>query len=140
MNRGRGILATISSACAAIVLFGCYRPDIAVSPDIALNDYSKMNYTAVESRLQTKVCIRGRLSIDSMGVYYPLQPTEEEGVINLGFSRIKTDLDRNAALRSGLTNGGTETLCGLLVEATPFKGCADVECKWYALTGATLPR
>jgi len=140
MNRGSGILATMASACAAIVLLGCYRPDISVSPDIALSDFSKMNYTAIESRLQSKVCISGRLSIDSMGVYYPLQPIEEGGVVNLGFSRIKTDLDRSSAVRSGLTNGGTQTLCGLLEEATPFKGCDDVECKWYALTGATLPR
>jgi hypothetical protein len=75
-----------------------------------------------------------------MGVYYALRPSEEEGVINLGFSRIKTDLDRSFALQKGLTNGGARVVCGLLVEATPFKGCDNTECKWYALTGANLRR
>ena len=98
------------------------------------------NYKAIESRLQNKVCVRGQLSVDSMGVYYPLEPREYQGVVNLGFSRIKTDLDRSLALRSGLTNGGVHTVCGILEEATPFKGCDDVECKWYSLTGATVPR
>lgn len=123
------------AALAVTLLGGCVR-DVAYSHHIGLQGFSQRNYIALERLKGRNVCIRGRLTVDSMGVYYALQPVESGDVIDLGFSRVKTDLSRNSALDNGLSNGGIYTICGLLEESTPFKGCDDSDCKWYTLNGA----
>ncbi len=112
----------------------CYHS--ASSLHINLQGFSKRNYDELKQGLGREVCITGHLSIDSMGVYYALQPIQGDGVIDIGFSRINTGLSRRAALQTGLVNGRVHTLCGSLNEATPFEGCEADDCKWYALRDA----
>jgi hypothetical protein len=118
---------------------GCVHP-ASSSKGIVLEGFRSSNYTVLEKNIGQTVCITGKLSIDSMGVYYPLQPLERDGIIGLGFSRIETGIKRDAALQSGLIHGGVYTLCGSLKNSTPFEGCDINECKWYALIGAGLQK
>lgn len=104
--------------------------------NIVLHYFSKKNYVELQKHLGQKVCVTGNLSIDSMGVYYPLQPIGHEDVIDIGFSRINTGLSRLSVLRRGMVNGKVYTVCGLLKDATPFHNCDTNLCKWYALTNA----
>lgn len=129
------ILAVTNAALTVLVASGCYRPPTS-SQNIVLNGFSNQNYVLLERYIGNKICITGKLSIDSMGVYYQLQPTEEENIIHLSFSRINTGLNRSLTIRKGLNNGSVQTICGLLKDTTPFKGCDTNDCKWYALTDA----
>lgn len=118
----------------ALLVAGCSHAG-ASTADIELRGFSQRNYAALDRMLGNNVCISGRLWIDSMGVYYPLQPDESAGVLDPGFSRVKIDLSRSLALQNGLSNRRVHTLCGLLRESTPFQGCDTSDCKWYSLTG-----
>jgi hypothetical protein len=132
-------IAAAISAGVTVLTGGCYQSATLAaksSLEIALQGFSERNYANLDKGLDSEVCISGKLAIDSMGVYYPLQPVEEEDVITIGFSRINTGLDRLAASRKGLTNGGVHTICGLLENSTPFKNCDTNHCKWYTLTDA----
>jgi hypothetical protein len=134
---------TISAALAISVAGGCYYPatsHIRPSPYIVLHGFSEANYAALDKSVGGEVCITGKLSVDSMGVYYPLQPSEEDDVIDLGFSRINTGLNRILASRMGLRNGHVHTICGLLEDATPFERCDNNRCRWYNVTAAKVQR
>lgn len=122
-----GILAPVAGSCGHA---------IASPAPIKLNGFAPSNYISLEKSLNSEVCVKGKLVIDSMGVYYPLQPNEKEGVINIGFSRITAEIGRADAVRQGLRSGRVQTICGLLKDATPFKNCRTQDCKWYKLTGA----
>jgi hypothetical protein len=132
------VKSIVLSATLTAILLGSCMHEVENSYYINLQGFSQKNYIALERLKGSNVCIKGRLTIDSMGVYYALQSVESDGVIDLGFSRVKTDLSRNSALGNGLSNGGIHTICGLLEESTPFKGCDDSDCKWYTLIGAQL--
>ena len=133
MIRFRGSLAMIAVS-AGSTLAGCAH-EPAGFQRVALKGFSPGNYRALDEALGRRVCVTGRLSIDSFGVYYPLGKLEEDdGVINLGFSRVKADMSRSAALARGLVDNGVQTMCGVLREATPFEGCDANDCKWYALS------
>jgi hypothetical protein len=114
---------------------GCYASATKLS-NIFIKGFSEKNYVALEKQLGKRICITGRLTIDSKGVYYPLQPIERDGVIDLSYSRINTGLNRSLSLRDGMRNGKIYTVCGLLQNATPFKDCESNDCKWYSLTAA----
>lgn len=107
---------------------------------IVLNGFSESNYDALEASLDSRVCITGPLSIDSMGVYYPLQPIEKDGIIDIGFSRVDTGLNRVLSLKRGLKNSKVYTLCGVLESKTVFNGCDTNDCRWYHLKRAALRR
>lgn len=136
------ILLAISFAVTASGLTvgtgGCVATPLP--PSVSLRGFTKGNYTALERSLGRYTCVTGTLSVDSMGVYFPLQPMEEDNVIDIGFSRVDTGLKRSVVLKEGLIGGRVYTVCGLLKHATPFKGCETNDCKWYALTDAKLSR
>jgi hypothetical protein len=134
MNIALRAFAALQLGFASISMAACYNP--TVPEKISLQGFSKRNYVKLKRGLGREICITGRLSIDSMGVYYALRPMEGDGIIDIGFSRVNTDLKRAAALQIGLVNGRVQTLCGSLKEATPFEGCEADDCRWYALTGA----
>lgn len=124
--------AGIQMAFASLIMGACHH---SASPmRINLQGFSGTNYDKLEQGVGHEVCVTGPLSIDSMGVYYALRPIEDDGVIDIGFSRINTGLNRRAALQAGLVNGRVHTLCGSLKEATPFEACEADDCRWYALT------
>lgn len=126
-------------AFAVITAGGCGRA-IASPASIMLKGFSQSNYTSLERSLNGKVCITGKLVVNSMGIYYPLQPMEKDGIITIGFSRISIEIDRAYVTRRGLKSGRNYTICGLLEDATPFKKCGTNHCKWYKLTEAQLRR
>jgi hypothetical protein len=126
--------AVIGMAIAGLLGHDCCRPSSSVP--IVLHEFSEGNYAALNRGLNNSVCVTGRLSIDSMGVYYPLQPVEQEGAIDIGFSRVNTGLSRSLASRKGLRDGRVYTICGVLKDSTPFKGCDNNHCRWYVLTNA----
>jgi hypothetical protein len=106
--------------------------------DIELKSFSQSNYVALEKGVGKQVCITGRLSVDSAGVYYRLQPMENKDIINLGFSRINTGLNTVTAIRRGIKNRRIQTICGLLNDETPFRNCNSDDCKWFGLTNAQV--
>lgn len=107
-------------------------------PELLLDGFSDGNYVQIMGNIGNAVCVTGDLSIDSMGVYFPLQPIERDGVIDIGFSRINTNLSFDYASGAGLQHQQTYTVCGILRDATPFEQCDSRFCKWYELRNAVL--
>lgn len=136
MKKVISMLAIISMITPFGAASGCPVPK-SQGARIELNRFSDSNYDVLNKNLSQKVCIVGALSINSMGVYYALQPSEgEDGAIDLAVSRVSTGLNRVHASKIGLKDGRNSTICGRLEDTTPFKGCVDNYCKWYTLTNA----
>lgn len=105
--------------------------------EILLDGFSDSNYAKLNSNLGSPVCVRGRIQIDSMGIYFPLRPAEEGDVIDIGFSRILSGyslVDDPPQMR----DGGVYTVCGILRDATPFRRCDHNYCRWYNLSEPEL--
>jgi len=101
-----------------------------------LNGFSDGNYAELNRHLGASVCIRGRVTIDTAGVYFALRPIENEGIIDIGFSRIISGLSAEQVRRNHMVDGGRYRVCGTLRDATPFRNCDHDQCKWYELENA----
>jgi hypothetical protein len=108
--------------------------------NIVLDGFSDRNYVELNRSLGARVCVYGRLSIDSVhhSVHFALQPVELEGIINVGFSRIISGLSYERVHRDGMADGESHRVCGTLRDATPFRQCDQDHCKWYKLENAEL--
>jgi hypothetical protein len=131
-------LHPLAALASAMALMACSVPSMTDSREVNLRDFSDSNYVSLERALGRPVCVTGRLSIDTAGIYFALQPTERDGAIDVGFSRINTDLSYRSADLSGIKHAEVHTLCGTLEIATPFEVCDVNECKWYRLKEAKL--
>jgi hypothetical protein len=110
------------------------------SREIVLRGFSDSAYAELDRGMGTPVCIRGRISIDTAGVYFALQPIQAGDIIDVGFSRILLGLSNEQARRNNMVNGRRYRLCGTLRDATPFQQCDHDHCKWYELQNAELQR
>lgn len=132
-----------ATACLAILSIilsaGCQHLGHA-RRDLVLERFSDRNYAELDRRLGAISCIRGTIYIDSIhrSVYFPLESGEDDGVITIGISRIISGLSYDYALRSGMVDGESYRVCGVLRDATPFRQCDDPNCKWYKLENAEL--
>jgi hypothetical protein len=108
--------------------------------DINLNDFSAQNYSNLNSNIGRNVCIEGKLTDDTAGIYFALQPIELDGVIDVGFSRLNIIFDNDRRPKRILSRGRRYTVCGDLEESTPFKRCQGNLCKWYRLSNAVLQK
>lgn len=122
---------------STFLLNACQHVDQA-NQDIVLHGFSDGNYAQLNPRIGTAVCIRGRLSVSSMGLHFPLQPVEDKGVLFPGYSRIVTGLSYDYARRNRIVDGGIYRVCGTLRDATPFRQCDRDYCRWYELGDSEL--
>jgi hypothetical protein len=122
---------------AALHLAGCHHVDVSEG-DIVLDGYQDSNYVALNGVLGTNVCVIGRLSIDTAGAYFPLQPLERGSLVDFGFSRINTSLSDEFIKQNNMKSERKYRICGALKDTTPFHQCTNNYCKWYELQNATL--
>ena len=122
---------------STFLLSACQHVDQAYR-DIVLHGFSEGNYAQLNPRIGTAVCIRGRLSVTSMGLHFPLQPVEDAGILSPGYSRIVTGLSYDYARHNKIVDGGNYRVCGTLQDATPFQRCDRNDCRWYELTDSEL--
>jgi hypothetical protein len=108
------------------------------SHDIVLNGFSDRNYVGLNRGMGASVCISGRISIDTAGVYFALRPIRDGDIIDIGFSRIISGLSDEQVRRNNMVSGGRYRVCGTLRDATPFRQCDYDHCKWYRLENAEL--
>lgn len=135
MNSSKTILWTV--ALTLSFTCGCVRsPDN--SSDVSLKGYSMRNYVELNRNIDRGVCIRGRLSSDTLGTYFQLQPRERDGIITIGVSRIILDLGDDDVQLNRVVNGRQYRVCGILRDATPFRECSHDRCRWYRLEAAEL--
>ena len=135
MNLAQRLFPSVFAALLGLAVSSCQHQGMSATP-IALKGFSDENYEALEAHKGSKVCVNGILSIDSVGVYYPLQPIERDDSIDVGFSRIEAGISRQTALGKGFVDGGRHTVCGKVEDATPFRKCNTAYCKWYSLAEA----
>ena len=122
---------------AALSFASCNHVDVSEG-DIVLDGYEVSNYAALDGSLRVDACVIGRLSINTAGAYFALQPLESGTRANLAFSRINTDLADAYVERNNMKSERTYRICGAPKDTTPFRGCADNFCKWYVLKNAKL--
>lgn len=134
IHRNATKLCALLLSCS---LMACYKAVPPQIPSVALQGYSDDNYGVLDENIGSETCARGRLNIDTAGVYFPLQPIESDGIISVGFSRINTDLTDSAISRHRLKSGNEYQVCGVLQDDTPFEDCRTNQCKWYRIEGAT---
>ena len=106
--------------------------------DLVLDGFSDSNFSQLNQNLGTPVCIRGRLFVTTVGLHFPLAPSEDDGVLSPGYSRIITGLKYDYALRNRIVDGGYYRVCGTLRDATPFPKCDRDDCRWYELRDSEL--
>ena len=129
------------AAVIAVFFMSISEPGFALeTTHIVLRVKSPSNFKRLNGAIGKMACITGHLSVDSAGVYFPLQPTHDGGVLNPGFSRITAALPRGGDRALPHLTSGTHTVCGILEDATPFKGCSVNECKWYRLDRPNLKK
>jgi hypothetical protein len=104
---------------------------------VYIDGYSESNYPLLDKSLGRYSCIVGRLLIDTHGIFFPLQPIEKNGIIDVGFSRILTALDDEYVRKNNLRGGRVYRVCGILRDATPFPICETNDCRWYKLEADT---
>ena len=110
-------------------------------PLIVLKGFGDENYPKLEKGLGGPVCVRGRIKIDTTGIYFPLKPIESErGTITLSASRIVIDDSAELAWAERVRNGNNDTICGTLADATLIDNCDHNLCKWYRLHNPILQR
>lgn len=109
---------------------------------VTLDGFSDRNYVELNRSLGQPVCVHGRLSIDAVhqSAHFALQPIEDRGNIDIGFSRVVSGLSHEYVRRNGMVDGESYRICGVLRDATPFRQCDNNLCKWYALENAELRR
>jgi hypothetical protein len=122
---------------SAFVLNGCQHLDQPYR-EIVLDGFSDSNYSQLNQSIGTPVCIRGKLVVSSMGLHFALQPSEENGVLSPGYSRIVTGLNNDYALRNRIVDGRNYRVRGMLRDATPFPQCDRDDCRWYELGDSEL--
>lgn len=122
---------------SAFLLIGCQHVDPTYR-HLVLDGFSDSNYSQLNQSIGAPVCIRGRLVVSSMGLHFPLQPIEDNGVLSPGYSRIVTGLSYDYALRNRIADGGNYQVCGTLRDATPFPQCERDDCNWYELDDSEL--
>ena len=127
----------VAICVVALGFIGCHHfsPD---EHDIVLAGFEQSNYLVLNEHVGERVCVVGRLSIDTEGVYFALQPLERGELVDFGFSRIKVDLSGEHLERHNLESDRTRRICGDLRDVTPFRQCRDNFCKWYELANAKL--
>lgn len=108
------------------------------TPVVMLDGYSQDNYAVLDNHLESEICVRGKLHSDTTGIYFPLQPIEDENLISVGFSRISTDISGSLADTRDLSSRSDQTVCGFLVESTPFARCETNYCRWFELRGSVF--
>lgn len=122
---------------STLLLSGCQHMDQAYR-EIVLDGFSDSNFSQLNQNMGTPVCIRGRLLVTTVGLHFQLEPSEDDGVISPGYSRIITGLKYDYAFRNGIVNGGNYRVCGTLRDATPFPKCDRDDCRWYKLVDSKL--
>lgn len=108
------------------------------SHDIVLDGFSNRNYVELNRSIGASICIRGRISIDTAGIYFALRPIRDRDIIDIGFSRVISGLSDEQVHRNNMIGGGLYRVCGTLRDATPFRRCDYDHCKWYELENAEL--
>lgn len=108
------------------------------TPVVVLDGYSQENYTVLDRHLEAEVCVKGKLHSDTAGIYFPLQPIEDENLISVGFSRISTDIATDLGGAGDLSSRSDQTVCGFLVESTPFARCKTNYCRWFELRSSVF--
>lgn len=122
---------------STFLLNGCQHVDQAYR-EIVLDGFSDSNYSQLNQGIGTPVCVRGRPVVSSMGLHFALAPSEQNGVLSPGYSRIGTGLNYDYALRNRIVDGGNYRVCGVLRNATPFPQCDRDDCRWYELGNSEL--
>lgn len=126
-----GLIVFLTTSCAHV-------PTSSIAPVVMIDGYSQRNYVAIDRHLESEVCVRGNLHSDTAGIYFPLQPIEDENLISVGFSRIETDLSSDIADARNLRSQSDQTVCGFLVESTPFARCETNYCRWFELRNSVF--
>jgi hypothetical protein len=123
----------------SFLLASCEHIDYS-NNEIVLDGFSDRNYVKLNNGLGARVCIRGMIFVDPIhrNVYFPLEPSEEGGVITIGISRVMSGLSIEYAVRRNMIDGQHYRVCGTLRDATPFRRCDYDRCKWYRLENAEL--
>lgn len=127
----------VALVAAALSCHGCNHVD-TIARDIVLDGYEDSNYEALNNSLGAKVCVIGTLSIDTAGVYFPLQSLESGDLVNFGFSRINASLSHAPLASNEMRTGQVYRICGKLKDVTPFRKCSDNWCRWYELESAKI--
>ena len=131
----RGLLSHIcilAVGLCVVCLSSCATLRVA-QDDLVLRGYDRSNYALLDAALGERACIVGRLSVDDVGVYFLLQPYEEDGIIQPSPSRVRVDIREATIVQSRLRNGQVRRVCGLLQDATPSQRCERDYCKRYEL-------
>ena len=132
--------ARLKSTVGCGLLLFCPPCAVAAETEIVLRGFSQSNYAMLDRALGKEICVTGKLSINTAGVYFALRPIRYHGLIDVGFSRIQAGRGYELTQSSRLHRSARHTVCGLLEESTPFKGCIVNECKWYRLKKPKLRR
>lgn len=137
----RNVVFILSFTISVFVLGLCGCGHVrAADGTIRLKEFSEENYEILDSNIGRQVCISGIISIDSIGVYFSLQPITTDEFIDVGFSRINSGLSYEDAARENMKDGEVYEICGVLHDVTPFQTCNTDYCKWYELQSSTVGR
>ena len=117
---------------------GCAQTPIE-HDNIVLQRFEDSNYALLNAAVGGQACVVGNLSVDDHGVWFLLEPVEQDGVLDTSPSRVRVFFAEPTVFSErDLRGARIRRVCGVLEDEALRDGCAHNRCRSYQLRAAQL--